>query len=222
MIRSLVVLLTVLSISGCAGLFIAGAATTANIVTDTRSTKQIWLDNNIEFEVAAMGNKQPFKGKARVFASSYNGTVVLMGQAPTQDLVNDLERRTRALSGVKVIHNQMKVKEPLTVTQISNDSWITTKVKSSLLTDEQLNAVKVKVITEDSEVFLFGYVTEAQGERAIEIARNVSGVKQVINGFQYGEKEPVEVDTPNNGVKPIQSDTNEDNEANVEVFTISD
>ncbi|MGY0616634.1 BON domain-containing protein [Vibrio sp. FJH11] len=222
MIRSLVVLLTVLSLSGCAGLFIAGAATTANIVTDTRSTKQIWLDNNIEFEVAAMGNKQPFKGIARVFASSYNGTVVLMGQAPTQDLVNDLERRTRGLSGVKVIHNQMKVKEPLTVTQISNDSWITTKVKSSLLTDEKLNAVKVKVITEDGEVFLFGYVTEAQSTRAIEIARHISGVKQVINGFQYGEATPVEVDLPNNATTPVQTDTNEDDEANVEVFTISD
>ena len=39
--------------SGCAGLFVAGAATTANIVTDTRTTKEIWQDNNIEFEVAA-------------------------------------------------------------------------------------------------------------------------------------------------------------------------
>ncbi|MBR9789589.1 MAG: BON domain-containing protein [Vibrionaceae bacterium] len=221
MLRSLIILFTVLNLSGCAGLFIAGAATTANIVTDTRTTKQIWQDNNIEFEVAAIGNKQPFKGQARVFASSYNGTVVLMGQAPTQALISDLEKRTRELSGVKVIHNQMKQKAPLTVTQISNDSWITTKVKSSLLTDEQLNAVKVKVITEDSEVFLFGYVTEAQSQRAIEIARNVSGVKQVINGFQYGKTESVNVDLPNNSAKSVQSDTNDDGEANVEAFTIS-
>ncbi|MDF5570671.1 BON domain-containing protein, partial [Vibrio parahaemolyticus] len=101
MIRSLVILLTALSLSGCAGLFIAGAATTANIVTDTRTTKQIWQDNNIEFEVAAIGNKAPFKGEVRVVASSYNGTVVLMGQAPTQDLILALERRAREVSGVK-------------------------------------------------------------------------------------------------------------------------
>jgi osmotically-inducible protein OsmY len=183
--------------SGCAGLFIAGAATTANIVTDTRSTKQIWQDNNIEFEVAAIGNKAPFKGKVRVVASSYNGTVVLMGQAPTQEWNNELERRAREVEGVKNVHNQIKLKEPLTVTQISNDSWITTKVKSSLLTDSELNGIKVKVITEDSEVFLFGYVTPAQGERAIEIARNISGVKQVIKGFQYGETESVENSTAN-------------------------
>lgn len=197
MIRSFVILCAVLSISGCAGLFIAGAATTANIVTDTRSTKQIWQDNNIEFEVAAIGNKAPFKGKVRVVASSYNGTVVLMGQAPTQEWNIELERRAREVEGVKNVHNQIKLKEPLTVTQISNDSWITTKVKSSLLTDSELNGIKVKVITEDREVFLFGYVTPAQGERATEIARNISGVKQVIKGFQYGEAEPVENSTAN-------------------------
>ncbi|HDM8184330.1 TPA: BON domain-containing protein [Vibrio harveyi] len=196
MIRSLVILFAALSMSGCAGLFIAGAATTANIVTDTRTTKEIWQDNNIEFEVAAIGNKAPFKGKARVVASSYNGTVVLMGQAPTRELINEFERRARAVSGVKNIHNQIKQKEPLSVTQISNDSWITTKVKSALLTDSELNGIKVKVITEDSDVFLFGYVTLQQSDRATEIARNISGVKQVIKGFQYGDEKPLKVEEP--------------------------
>lgn len=187
MMRCLVILLTMFSLSGCAGLFIAGAATTANIVTDTRTTKEIWQDNNIEFEIAALGNKAPFKGQVRVVASSYNGTVVLMGQAPTQALVNDLESKARDVEGVKNVHNQIKLKKPLSVTEISNDSWITTKVKSALLTDSELNGVKVKVITEDSEVFLFGYVTVEQANRATDIARNISGVKQVIKGFQYGE-----------------------------------
>ncbi|MBO0180370.1 BON domain-containing protein, partial [Vibrio parahaemolyticus] len=113
------------------------------MVTAPRTTKQIWQDNNIESEVAAIGDKARFKGEVRVVASSYNGTVVLMGQAPTQDLILALERRAREVSGVKVIHNQIKQKEPLTVTQISNDSWITTKVKSALLTDSELNGVKV-------------------------------------------------------------------------------
>ncbi|EMF7384261.1 BON domain-containing protein [Vibrio parahaemolyticus] len=225
MIRSLVILCTILSLSGCAGLFIAGAATTANIVTDTRTTKQIWQDNNIEFEVAAIGNKEPFKGHVRVVASSYNGTVVLMGQAPTQDLINQIEQRARAIDGVKTIHNQIKAKEPLSVTQISNDSWITTKVKSALLTDSDLNGVKVKVITEDGDVFLFGYVTTQQGERATEISRNISGVKQVIKGFQYGDAEPVKVDLPSDGVTTqtqTQTQTQDDTDPDVETFTISD
>lgn len=186
MLRYSLLLLSTLMLSGCAGLFIAGAATTANIVTDTRTTKEIWQDNNIEFEIAAIGNKAPYVGNVRIVASSYNGTVVLMGQASNAEERASFESQARNVKGVNVLHNQVRVKTPLGVSEISNDSWITTKVKSALLAESELNGVKVKVITEDKEVFLFGYVTEAQAKKATEIARNISGVKQVIRAFEYG------------------------------------
>ncbi|MFA0478107.1 BON domain-containing protein [Vibrio splendidus] len=181
--------LLTLSLSGCAGIFIAGAATTANLVTDTRTTKQIWNDNNIEFEVAAITNKQPYRGNVRITASSYRGSVVLMGQATTDSECRAFENQAKEVAGVESIHNQVRVKEPLTISAISNDSWITTKVKSALLANADLNGIKVKVITEDSEVFLLGLVSREHADIATEVARNVSGVKQVIRAFEYGEEE---------------------------------
>ncbi|EAP91703.1 MULTISPECIES: BON domain-containing protein [Vibrio] len=181
--------LLTLSLSGCAGIFIAGAATTANLVTDTRTTKQIWNDNNIEFEVAAITNKQPYRGNVRITASSYRGSVVLMGQATTDSERRAFENQAKEVAGVESIHNQVRVKEPLTISAISNDSWITTKVKSALLANADLNGIKVKVITEDSEVFLLGLVSREHADIATEVARNVSGVKQVIRAFEYGEEE---------------------------------
>ncbi|MEZ9173457.1 BON domain-containing protein [Vibrio cyclitrophicus] len=181
--------LLTLSLSGCAGIFIAGAATTANLVTDTRTTKEIWNDNNIEFEVAAITNKQPFRGNVRVTASSYRGSVVLMGQAMTDSERRAFENQAEDVTGVKSIHNQVRVKEPLSVSAISKDSWITTKVKSALLANAELNGIKVKVITEDSEVFLLGLVSREHADIATEVARNISGVKQVIRAFEYGEEE---------------------------------
>ena len=181
--------LLTLSLSGCAGIFIAGAATTANIVTDTRTTKEIWNDNNIEFEVAAITNKQPYRGSVRVTASSYRGSVVLMGQATTDAERRSFESQAKDVPGVETIHNQIRVKEPLSVSAISKDSWITTKVKSALLANSELNGIKVKVITEDSEVFLLGLVSREHADIATEVARNISGVKQVIRAFEYGEEE---------------------------------
>ncbi|WP_146447142.1 BON domain-containing protein [Vibrio cyclitrophicus] len=185
--------LLTLSLSGCAGIFIAGAATTANLVTDTRTTKEIWNDNNIEFEVAAITNKQPFRGNVRVTASSYRGSVVLMGQAMTDSERRAFENQAKDVTGVKSIHNQVRVKEPLSVSAISKDSWITTKVKSALLANAKLNGIKVKVITEDSEVFLLGLVSREHADIATEVARNISGVKQVIRAFEYGEEEETSV-----------------------------
>ncbi|UPR55578.1 BON domain-containing protein [Vibrio sp. ED004] len=181
--------LLTLSLSGCAGIFIAGAATTANLVTDTRTTKEIWNDNNIEFEVAAITNKQPYRGNVRITASSYRGSVVLMGQATTDAERRAFESQAKDVAGVESIHNQVRVKQPLSISAISNDSWITTKVKSALLANAELNGIKVKVITEDSEVFLLGLVSREHADIATEVARNVSGVKQVIRAFEYGEEE---------------------------------
>ncbi|MEZ8189666.1 BON domain-containing protein [Vibrio sp. 1F279] len=187
LLKLISVSLLTLSLSGCAGLFIAGAATTANLVTDTRTTKEIWSDNNIEFEVAAMTNKPPFRGNVSITASSYRGSVVLMGQATTDAERRAFESQAKAVTGVESIHNQIRVKEPLSVSAISKDSWITTKVKSALLAKSELNGIKVKVITEDSEVFLLGLVSREHADIATQVARNISGVKQVIRAFEYGE-----------------------------------
>lgn len=189
MYKVMALLMASMFLSGCAGLFVAGAATTVNLVTDTRSAKEIWNDSALESEVAGMGNKAPYVSNVRVVASSQRGTVVLMGQANTEALRSQLESQVKGLNGVKIVYNQVRVKQPLSFTQISNDSWLTTKVKSALLTDERLNGVKIKVITEDSEVFLLGYVSKEHADVATEIARNVSGVKQVIRAFQFSEQQ---------------------------------
>jgi osmotically-inducible protein OsmY len=170
-------------------LFVAGAATTASIVIDPRTTQEIWNDNNIEFEVAGIGNKAPFRGNARVTASSYDGTVILVGQANTEALKRDLESQTRKIKGVNNVHNQLRVKQPLSMGEISHDSWITTKVKSALLANSDLSGVKIKVITEDREVFLLGYVSQQHADIATDVARNISGVKQVVRAFHSGESE---------------------------------
>lgn len=184
---ALVLAIFALSTTGCAGLFVAGAATTVNMVTDPRTAKEIWHDNNIEFEMTGLANKPPFRGSSRVTASSYNGTVVLIGQMTTEQLRHDFEVQARQVKGVHTVHNQLKVKQPLSMSEISHDSWITTKVKSALLANSELSDTKVKVITEDKEVYLLGYVSRHHADIATDITRNISGVKQVIRAFQYGE-----------------------------------
>ncbi|EEX93200.1 hypothetical protein VIOR3934_02428 [Vibrio orientalis CIP 102891 = ATCC 33934] len=188
-IKAFLLSLFILSTTGCAGLFVAGAATTASIVIDPRTTQEIWNDNNIEFEVAGIGNKAPFRGNARVTASSYDGTVILVGQANTEALKRDLESQTRKIKGVNNVHNQLRVKPPLSMGEISHDSWITTKVKSAMLANSELSGVKIKVITEDREVFLLGYVSQQHADIATDVARNISGVKQVVRAFHSDESE---------------------------------
>jgi hyperosmotically inducible protein len=60
------------------------------------------------------------------------------------------------------------------------DTWITTKVKSSLLADSDVAGLDVEVETVNGEVRLSGDVdSQAQIDRAVEIARDIEGVTNV-------------------------------------------
>ncbi|PWI34676.1 hemolysin [Vibrio albus] len=185
LIRVLLIPVFSVYLTGCAGAFIAGAAATANVVTDSRSSKEILDDNMIELEVTGLGNKAPFNTQARVTASSYGGDVLLIGQAVNQPIKSTLTQQVFKIDGVKSVNNQLQVRDLPTMSDISHDVWITTKVKSNLLTKKELQGVKIKVYTELGQVYLLGLVTREQADVAINIARNISGVKQVIKGFRY-------------------------------------
>ena len=64
--------------------------------------------------------------------------------------------------------------------QPMSDTWITTKVKSSLLADSDVSGLDIGVETTNGTVSLSGDVeTEAQIERATAIARGIEGVQRV-------------------------------------------
>lgn len=61
-----------------------------------------------------------------------------------------------------------------------DDSLITTKVKTALLADSAVKGTDISVQTDKGEVLLSGMVaSRSQADRAIQIARNIEGVKSV-------------------------------------------
>jgi osmotically-inducible protein OsmY len=77
------------------------------------------------------------------------------------------------------------------------DAWITTKVKISLLTTENLPSTAINVDTVDGRVTLHGIVsTDAEKAKAEEVSRQVEGVRTVNNLLQVvpsSRKEAVKV-----------------------------
>jgi hyperosmotically inducible protein len=65
------------------------------------------------------------------------------------------------------------------------DSWITTKVKTSLATDPNVKATEVNVETFKGAVQLSGFVSsDAAMRRAVQIARETKGVTSVKNDMR--------------------------------------
>jgi hyperosmotically inducible protein len=72
-----------------------------------------------------------------------------------------------------------------------SDSGITSSVKSKLVADDIVKARNISVDTQDRVVTLTGTVQSATEEsRAIEIARNTSGVADVVDKMSVASAEP--------------------------------
>ncbi len=60
------------------------------------------------------------------------------------------------------------------------DGWITTKVKSKLVVDQEVSGFDISVETRDKVVYLSGEVeNQSQVSHAVEIAEETEGVKRV-------------------------------------------
>lgn len=70
--------------------------------------------------------------------------------------------------------------------EVMDDSSITTKVKSALLAEKDVNSMDIKVKTFDGTVQLSGFVdSQWQIDKAVEVASGVKGVLKVKNDLVH-------------------------------------
>ncbi len=184
--KTLLVLGSVLLLQGCAAAIVAGTAGAVTAATDRRTIGTQIDDNAIEIKAGlAIEDNDRLKNHTNINIVSLNGVVLMLGQAPNDDLKSLAYRTVEPIPGVRKIHNQVRLGSITGISTRTHDVWLTSKVKTRLLTEEKLSANNIKVVTENSEVFLMGIVTEAEAQLAVEIARNISGVNRVIKVFEY-------------------------------------
>ncbi|MGP2665283.1 division/outer membrane stress-associated lipid-binding lipoprotein [Serratia nevei] len=181
------VLSSALLLQGCiAGVVVGSAAVATKTATDPRSVGTQVDDGTLEARVeSALSKDQQLKKDARVVATAYQGKVLLTGQSPNADLTTRAKQIAMGVEGTTEVYNEIRQGTPVSLSTASSDTWITTKVRSQLLTSDTVKSSNVKVTTENGEVFLLGLVTQQEGQSAAQIASQVSGVKHVTTAFTY-------------------------------------
>jgi osmotically-inducible protein OsmY len=181
------VLFSALLLQGCvAGVVVGSAAVATKTATDPRTVGTQVDDGTLEARVEnAIGKDQQLKKEARVVATAYQGKVLLTGQAPTTELASRAKQIALGVDGAVEVYNEIRQGTPVSLGTASSDTWITTKVRSQILTSDTVKSSNVKATTENGEVFLLGLVTQQEGQSAAQIASQVSGVKHVTTAFTY-------------------------------------
>ncbi|MCF6250966.1 MAG: BON domain-containing protein [Methylococcaceae bacterium] len=181
-----------LLLSGCSIIATGGAEITGlSLLHERRTSKTLLIDERIEITAGIeLNSYENIRKLCHYNVTAYNGKVLVTGEAPTESLRNKIIQIIRKISGVKLVHNELIIAQPSSFVQRSRDTFITTKVKSSLSNVTNLpgfDATRVKVITENGIVYLLGLVHKNEGLVATEITRRVSGVKKVVKIFEYIE-----------------------------------
>ncbi|HEX4855507.1 MAG TPA: BON domain-containing protein [Limnobacter sp.] len=194
-------------LSGCFMGAVAGITAGSLAAADRRTVGTQVEDRSLQLK-AESAIRESFGDLVHVNATVYNRQVLLTGEAPDEATRSRVEARVSTLPNIRLIVNDIQVGFKSSLSARSNDAFLTTKVKASLLDAQDIFANSFKVSTEAGVVYLMGLVTEREANRAASIAAGVPGVVKVVKVMEMiSEAELSRLSaTPNNGTPaPVEA-----------------
>ena len=183
--------LIISTLGGCATAIVGGAAAGANSIANRRTIGTQFDDETTEMHIrtnakALIKQNNP-NSTATLSVISYNRKVLLLGQVPSEIDKQLAEQAARNEPQVQNVYNYINVSsEPRTVANINYDTWLTSKLRSKLLTlaSSGVYPGHVKVVSFNSVVYVFGLLTPEQQTLVSNTISSVSGVQQVVTLYE--------------------------------------
>jgi len=173
------------ALSGCGSMMATFESDSIEEDPGERSFSQQVEDESIETKaVVNIHAANDAFDEADFLVVSFNGYVLIAGEVANQALKDQASAVVKEIPGVRRIYNEMEIGRPSDVKTEAGDVWITAQVKSVLLFDSDTPSLRVKVVTENSVVYLMGLITPEEAKRVAAEAAGVKGVKRVVQLFE--------------------------------------
>jgi osmotically-inducible protein OsmY len=180
------------ALSACVPLVLGGAAVGGALVAVDRRTSGAQLeDESIELR-ASSRVRDALGSRGHINITSYNRQVLITGEVPTAQEKQTVEQVVTRVENVRGVVNELGVMPNTSLTQRSNDSLVTGRVKASMVDAKDLFASAFKVITERGTTYLMGRVTQREANRATDITRSTSGVERVVRVLEIISEEELQ------------------------------
>lgn len=183
---SLLLLAVLISLQGCAALVVGAGVGAASAVHDRRTLGAQVDDKTAASRISvALSEVEALKNQTSITVQVFNGTALLVGQAPSNELIQLAQQTASSVKNIKKLHNQIRLGSPISTSDSAKDLWLSSKVKTQLIADKRIDGLNIEIEVENSEVFLMGLVSQEEANIAVDITRNIDGVKQVVKAFEY-------------------------------------
>ncbi|STX52919.1 hemolysin, lipoprotein [Legionella busanensis] len=177
----LFIILTFLLLTSCIGTLWTGAS----LIYDRHNVyKKVY-----DYQLALQANQALFADRLLKQEGCYldlavfKGDILLAGHLPNRKLRHLAEARLRTLEGYREIFLQVAVYSA--PANDLTDAWLTTKIRSQILADAEIDPNDFKIVTVDNIVYVMGDVRPNQAARVLNLAKNTQGVMRVVKLMRY-------------------------------------
>ncbi|MBU29585.1 MAG: phospholipid-binding protein [Gammaproteobacteria bacterium] len=183
---SLVILLMGL-IMGCATVI---DSTMSEPILDNRGSRtagQFIDDETAEVTIAVNLKKASQELKlSNINVKVYNGVALVAGQVPSENARQIAEKVATQHRGIVRVINQLEIAGKATVISEINDLTISTQVKALILRDLGRDVYqRTLTTTENSIVYIMGFVSKTEATAVENLVSTVRGVKRIVRVFEY-------------------------------------
>lgn len=204
MIRKLTILLfafSALSTSACTtlGMATGAAAVTGISAAQEGGLRRAYTDAKIKVWINEAWFQYDVEAFQKLGTTINQGRVLITGVVQNPDHRVEAVRLAWQVKGVTQVINEIRVAESKGVTGFVKDKWITSRLRGSLMWNRGVQSINYSIDTVQGIVYLMG-VAQNQEElnRVIEVARTISGVKQVVSYVKLAG-EPLKETAPKEG-----------------------
>jgi len=166
--------------SGCTGALIGAGATAGVTVAQERSVGDAIDDAAIHVDIDRRLLEKQETLFRDVGVEVVEGRVLLTGTVPQPENRIDAVRIAWQVDGVREVIDEIEVTDKSGLLDYAKDTWITTQLRTKMLTDTDVSDINYNVETVNGVIFLMGIAqNQAELNRVTNYAREISGVRQV-------------------------------------------
>lgn len=168
-------------LSGCFSAAVSGVS----VVYDRYNLNHKLSNHAIGVAVSSAIKNNPELTSCSIETHCFDYQILLTGQVTSEQLRKKAAEIASRVQGVEHVYNFIEDVDALPKGAGIRDTWITTRIKSRIISEAKMNPSNLKVVTENRTVYLMGVLPRNQAKLAVEIARYTPGVKHVVQIFKY-------------------------------------
>lgn len=175
--------------SACVPTVVGSGAAVGVAATKEKGLTGAWTDTKISTAIKyGLYQKDPELHRI-IGVNVQNGEVLLTGAVPNEQMHLDAVKIAWDVQGVKRVIDQIGRSEGASIGTYTKDTWITTRLKSSLMFDGDIQSRNYSIKTVSGQVHIMGIAQDqAELDKVVEHARNTDGVTKVISYVKLKEE----------------------------------